>query len=573
MTAIKGQPAPKPQSLPATPAGAQDNAEADLFAPPSSDEMSMFAPPSDAEMQALNQALGVEGEAPADSFKSPWYTEALPIAGGIVGGVTGGIRAGPRGAIAGAALGGAAGESYKDLIETQLLGKPISTTEERLKSMGKAAAMEGAGAAVGEGIFRAAGAVGKGAMKYVSEPVKDYMKNMVKKAASSIEEPIAKILAERATKMNTEEAGNAAKELLLKNINGKYAPFIKAYGELDQIGAALPIRDESRRAFTEKTKAWALDHLGGDNYKIVRKFMDDINAAGNGKQLRDVVRQIGDAKSAAFKNNASSQYGVLKQLQESAEGFIEKETTDLAKRITAGKATPAEMAGFEQMMMAQKNPNVSLSPDNLAKYTKSVARDYLNSIEKVNSDYAGFRIFLSDVGEQTRVKVGNKGPMSFMSALEDMPSEKLIERMFDPKNAAALRQMQKETPEVFTVVAQSKMSQIIQKSSPTGKLDYMSLYKELNKMPEASRKLIFDDVNMELLKKVATNPRLKRIQNLEKVGDGMIAKWTQDLMTAAGIVGGEVTKSPGAMTVLKQTVGRPVVPPLRDMMMSQDQEE
>ena len=72
-------------------------------------------------------------------------------------------------------------------------------------------------------------------------------------------------------------------------------------------------------------------------------------------------------------------------------------------------------------------------------------------------------------GEQTKVNPSGSGPMSFLKDIQDVPSEKLIERMFDPKNASALRAMQKETPEIYEQVTRTKMQQVLDRSKYDGK--------------------------------------------------------------------------------------------------------
>lgn len=575
MAGVKGQATARPSDLP--------DPASDMFAPPTEDEKAMFAPPSEEELGAFgppDAPVGNEFSQTAAGQMVQTAAEWLPAVGGFIGGIAGGVSgavgggaaggaatlpAGGVGAIpgaiggaavgsiAGASLGGAAGASYRDLIETQILGRPLKTNVELAQDIGGAAVLEGASQAAGGVIMKGAGAAARGASKYIAQPVKEYMGNVVKNAIAKVEEPLMKMVAERAVKMNSEEAGNAAKELLKANISKKYGSFVNAYGQIEDVSKVLPVADESRRTFTNKVKGWAMDELSGDNYRIVKKFTDQIDAAGNGKQIDDVIRQISDMQNTAYTNKAYNQAKILSNLKSKAVEFMESQTENLAKKISNGKATPEEMA-FLQKYMAQRG----IPEGEAIKYAQSISSDYLKGKSAVGKEYAAFREFLSDVGEQVKVNADKYGPRQFMEALNDVPSEKLIERMFDPKNAAALRRMQEATPEVFDLVKGAKMTQVMQQASPDGVLDLKAFRKNLYKMPESTREFLFSKEEMKILNQVADNPKLVKLKQLQKAGDGALSKWAQNVLTAAELGVEGVSKSPAAMAGIRQIVGKPI---------------
>lgn len=551
MAATKGQPAPKPSQIQASPAKAQKSVVDDFFADYDAPEMQ--AAPAVGE-EAFTPVEAPQEDVPQQgAFQSPWYTEALPVAGGIIGGIAG-TAAGPLGSIGGAALGGAAGQSYRDLIETKLLGKPQSAPMDVAKDIALAAGEEGAGQLVGMGIAKAAGKAASLASKYISAPIKEGMESIVKSVRSSVEEPLMKLLDAKTVPFNTEVAGDTAKNLLKQNIQAKYGPFIKAYNGLDEVANVTPIRDEARLGFTKSLTEWASENHAGDNYKIIKKFANDIDASNSMRQLNDVVSQINDARQVAAKSGAVKQAAMLKELRDKVTGFSENEITKLAARIQGGKASPQELMFFEKMVLQN-----GIQEPNPMKYAKSLADDYLKTKDKVRVDYAGFRSFLEDVGEQTKLRADNKGPMAFLNSLDDVPSEKLIERMFDKKNAAALRRMQKETPEVFDVVTKSKISQLVQKASPEGTLNLGKLRKEIYALPESTRSLLFSADELKTMNLVVSNPKLKRLEALERVGDNMLTRWAQDVANIGMIYGEGAMKSPKISAGVRQVVGNAAI--------------
>lgn len=505
------------------------------------------------ETQFLDSAPTSVGAEPSGSetvFESPWYTSVLPTVGGIVGGIAG-SAGGPLGAIGGAVAGGTAGQGYREYIETNFLGKPPTDPNQALKDAGQAGLIEGAGQVAGMGIAKGASKLAGAASKYISAPVRQFMDDTLKSVRDSVEAPLMKFIAERGTPLNTEAAGNEAKILLKKSITNKYGPFVQAYTDLDGVAKATPLADEARRKFTMGLKEWAAENHAGDNWRVIKKFADDIDAANTGRHLDDVIGQINDARDVAFRSGATKQAAVLKEVRDRVTDFSEGEITKLASRVQAGKATPQEV-----QMIAQIAQQRGAADPNPMKYAKSLASDYLKNKDKIKGEYAAFRGFLEDVGEQTKLKVAGKGPMAFLNNIDDVPSEKLIERMFDPKNAAALRRMQKETPDVFDMVTRSKLTQMVQKASPTGSLDLPRFQKEVFKLPDSTRKLLFTPENLSTINKVATDPRLKKLEALNRMGEGMVVKWAKDVANVAGVLGSAVKPSPGVRAGVRQVTGQ-----------------
>lgn len=509
-----------------------------MFAPPSEEDMAMFAPPSAEEMGGEMMAPP-EQNSFADSTAGQVVgkvAEYLPEIGGLAGGIAGGVGGtvfgmgvgGVPGAIGGATLGGAAGAAYRDLIETQILGRAQKPTGEVVKDIGKGGLQEGAGQAIGGAVMKGLGFAGRKVLQYGDDALKA-LKGGVKEARNAVEEPITKLIFERSTPLTPRESGDAVKQVLIGDIKGKYAPFIKAYGELDEVGKALPLKDDARLGFTTKVREWAASDLGGDDYRIVKKFADDLDAADNGAKLRNVISQIGDARSTAYQTGASGQARTLKALQEKANDFMEGETTKLARRISAGKAAPEEVAFIQKAMQAQ-----GIQEPNPTKYAQAIANDYLKSLGKVKTDYAGFKGFLEDVAEQTKIKGVEKGPMSFLDDIKNAPSEKLVERMFDPKNVKALETMKKETPAVFNEIAKARVKNLLEKASPTGELDLVGFQKQVMKLPPDTRRLLFSPEEVAMINKTALSPKLKNLATLEKKLDSKMIGYVQELSTIAG---------------------------------------
>ncbi len=541
MAGIPNQPTGKPGSVP-TPVPQTSALDAYADAPPKGgsalDSYADAAPAPEAAAPAEPSFGQRAAEVAAD-----W----APAVGGVMGGI-GGAAFGPVGAVGGAAVGGALGQQYREFIETQILGKPALDQEQSALATGKAALTEGAGQAAGLGIAKAGskiaaskfGQKAAAAIADAAEVPLNYLKTTIQGVRDKITEPVTKLIAEKGTSLTAEGSGDAVKSLLKDNIKAKYGPFVQAYGDLDAVAKTVPLDGAVRQGFTNDLRKWGTENLAGDSLRTVKKFAGSLDTAASGTQFESVLGQIADARQVALQSGATKQAAVLKQLQNKAEDFMELETTKLAARIQAGKATPQEISFLDQIVKSR-----GIQEPDPTKYAKSLANDYLKAKDKIKSDYAGFRSFLEDVGEQTKVKSTKRGPMRFLDEIDDVPSEKLVERMFDPKNAAALRRMQKETPEVFDQVARAKMSQIVQKSSPNGKLDLQAFRAEVHKVPDATRAILFKPDDMRIITQTVDNPRLKKLAALENVGSNSVVKLIGNIVEAGRITGGVAAKGVG----------------------------
>lgn len=553
MAAVKGQPSVKPSDLKGPVPEVESFSTLDSFAE-SFDKLDSFA----AKPQ---EPAGPTGDIRIDyaqprpgglADRRPNTEEALadlPSVGGFVGGMVGGIP--------GAAVGGAAGQSLRRLIEVNMLDKPVdSAGNEALGVIGKGA-LEGGAQAAGTALAKGVGFLGS-KLSGAGESAVDYVKNHFRSQYDSIVEPVMKFIADKGTALNAEASGNEVKRLFSENINNRYGKFINAYSDLDTVAKSVPVNDAVRYKFTQDLKAKALDSLGGDDLKIVRKFSDMIDAAGNGAQIDNIVKQINDAQRSAYQTGATNRSKLLKDLADKVDDFLEGETTKLAGRIQAGKASAQEMGFLQQLTQSR-----GMQEADPTKYAKALAKDYVNGKNAVREEYRVFRSFLEDVGEQARVKTTGRGPMRFLSDLNDIPSEKLVERMFDPKNAAALRKMQEKTPEVFDQVVRARMKQIVQKSSPNGELDLKSFRKELNKIPESTRQFLAKGEELGLINRTLSNPRLEKLEQMSERTTKYLANSLSAMEELAQVGKGLVKKAPKALEVgAKQAVGKPIAGPL-----------
>ena|SRR3990167_652827 len=565
MAGIAGQPAPKPQNVPSPVPGEDEGLSFDDFL------ARQPQPKIDASVDIpFNQITHPAIES---------FAQALPAAGGIVGGIAGLPMGGILGSAGGAALGASAGTALRLAIEKGILAKQdedTSSISAALKEIGwegaKEGLMQGAGGLAFKGIAKGgsllantkAGQVVSEYVSHLSSPLTKWVKEEYDQVVEPILTKLSKVMPAR----NIEESGDTVKELLKTNINNRYGKFKQAYESLDNIAESVPLDRTAINNFTLKLAAEA-KNLSSSDEKLMLKMISDISRSQHGLKLKNTVKTINDNASKAFANNQTGLGKQYANLANKLDDFYDDQVTALANKYMRGEIS----ANDSQFLVALMNQR-SIVEANPSKYAKSLASDYLKSKEIVRNDYAGFKSFLGDLSEQTKIKMGKKGPMRFLDEIDSIPSEKLMERMFDPKNAQALRKMKQETPEVFNEVVGAKIKNMLSLSSPTGELDVVALrsfQKAINKMPEPVRNLVFDSADVTEMNRILNSPKIEKLGHLQVRGENFLRGWLGDLVEVSKIGSKKIAATgvgkltgKAISTVAKRETGRAITSPLFD---------
>lgn len=514
---LAGPPPPMPK-IPQAAAPAQD---------------SLSGPPP----QAADQSEGYNGPG---SDLLEMSAKAAPVVGaiggtalGILGG--GGVASVPAGA-AMAMTGAYAGSAYKQFIMQSVLKRqPVQNLAENIGAMNSDSGEAGAGELLGLGVTKSAqaaiatktGQAGLEALTKVTSGPLNALKSNAAAAIARITAPLEPLLASKVTPLTSEEVGNSIKQQFTMSIQQKYGGFVESYGNLKSVAQQTPVDEAALSGFTSKLRSYA-NTLGGDNRRFVLKLADDADQVSSGAGLDSIAQQLRSKSGAAFDSNMHDQGKFFRELTERTNDFLEDRVHNLANRVVKGVAKPGELDAFNNLVTkggqeealglsttgeSGQFARVQQAQDS-SKEMRQVASDYLQKRDTVRADYAKFRGMLEDVGEQVKVNPQDSGPMQFLKEIHDVPSEQLAERMFQPKNAAALRTLQAQHPEVFESVMKNKMSDIVSKAtSTTGDIDYAAVAKAVDALPPSTSNLLMSGPERKLLMEVAHNPRIALIQS------------------------------------------------------------
>lgn len=580
MSGISGQPGTKPTEVNSPIPGASEGMSLDSFA--------AQAKGAGKAGQSLDSFAAQAGQAPSaptggndSGYQGPGAgllqatADVAPTALGIAGGIVGSV-AGPGGMAAMGMAGAAAGMGYRQFIEQEILGKPLKDPDKLWHEVTDSAGQTGAELLAGEGALKVAGKAGKLALESkvgaaltdkiaaTTAPAVKYFSDFTHNLKAGIIAPVTDYLENNMARGTAEQSGDQIKGQLTQIIGDKFNSFKQSYAQLNQAVGDIPMADADKLALTGKLRADARG-FQGNIYNSVKQYATRIDDAASPQEIHSVLSDV-DAEIQRLSGYQTSgtvrdKIAALQQFSDRAGDFMENFTNGIAQRVAKGKASMEEMAAFEKMAGAQANPTVPVDPQNLRQYAKGVAKDfsddYIAKRAAVDADYSKFRGFLEDVGDQTRINAGKQGPTQFMRSIQDVPSEQLVDRMFLPKNAAALREMQASTPDVFEAVKQARIRNIYNDSMTDGQVNLRKLADNFQALPESARSLIISGPQLQQIQAIANSANLKVIDRLSNNAVTGLVRNVIDLTHVSTMAGAKIIRdtSPAGATAVKQGIG------------------
>ena len=130
-----------------------------------------------------------------------------------------------------------------------------------------------------------------------------------------------------------------------------------------------------------------------------------------------------------------------------------------------------------------------------AEHAVAIGNDIINQHKALKAQYANFKEILSDLA--SGAKLGKKATTmgGLGDALEKIPNEKLVERLFDPKNYKSLKDLQAQFPDVFKSVIEGKKADLIAAAKGDGRKLLESIFgvnsKGVPNLPKEIRNMMF----------------------------------------------------------------------------------
>lgn len=265
-------------------------------------------------------------------------------------------------------------------------------------------------------------------------------------------------------KLSAFEAGEKAKEAILNKLE-EFNQRVKAgYDEIGDI-AQVSISDEPRLKFYDDLMAHAVETYGTDSpiYAMSKNWAERVLAKDTIGGMDQLVTELGGQANKAYRSGDFVERKALSDIREQIkmfqENYLDKQALDLAKAT-----------GDENVLVAAL----------LAKEQRSYAREL----------YKDFIGKISDIASVGKIKAKSWGQLQ--DALENVPSARFADKLFDRKNIEGLRLLRDEHPDVFNAI-------IDQKKSEFAELTPRKLINKIDALPKEVRNIMFSEQEQKLI--------------------------------------------------------------------------
>lgn len=296
--------------------------------------------------------------------------------------------------------------------------------------------------------------------------------------------------------LDSYSGGALIKSQLQKSIDDIYAPIKADYKAREALGETVNLADKSRLKFYDKLikSSQAIGSRGGPLEQKVSQIAERFLAQNTVRELDNLLVELRSEASTAFMARDTALGHAISGTVESIDEFLSKEMLrDAARKAKA--TVPEGLPGVSQYQAA----NVAQA--------KAEYKGLIQKHKELKKRYAEFVGTLEDLLSDQRLGRGKATHGRLNEILEGIPNEKVLDKMFDPKNADGLKRLQEKFPEVFKTIIDQKKSQLLQSSTKDGRVEVGKIMRELyndKKMSSKVRETMFTPKELEKLNAAKT---------------------------------------------------------------------
>lgn len=273
------------------------------------------------------------------------------------------------------------------------------------------------------------------------------------------------------------EAGAKIKEQIQNTVDKIYAPLKEGYAADEAAGNAIDLADEPRIKLHDNLveQGQNFGSRGSKGGKLIEQYAERALAQDTVSQMDKLISEIGGEQRIASRAGDTESANALGQVKETLDDFLDGQITRAGKKMESEGMITAENA---------RTGDVTYGGN-------EVADDLKSSRKELRKSYREFKNTLNDLTSAGRIskKLNTYGTTEMV--LDSIPNEKLVEKMFDPKNSAGLAKLKEKFGDVFDTLVANKKSQIIGNSMKDGSPDVIKVLKELDKLSPEIKKLMF----------------------------------------------------------------------------------
>lgn len=429
------------------------------------------------------------------------FTEALPFAGGLAGGALAFPLGGPVASVAGSGLGAGLGEAIKNFIKQQAFNESAGSLGENIKNVG-AATLSGAAQEIGgqfltkglskiplllakkaapnaniDDVVKATQALGVkpvpgqltadpyvGKIQSALEQSPSFAGSLVRKETDPLRKAISTSSEDVFAGVPSKQASDIGAEFktgLKSVVEGRVAPLKKVFDDVRASSKFIDVNPTSLQRVSKNIRG--LEKFESSNgYIPAQKIADDIlkiKSVDDIKVLKTSIRKMmqGGNIDGAVKGVLSNSYARLSNLEED---------TLIREAIKQGRTSNEGMqVGFE----------------------------LVGDLKSARSGYRSIMEDLKDVGKGSGVDKNVENIELFLSKVDDIPDEKVVDTFFKTGNRKALTKLKEFDPTGFEALRLAKLDKIRAASEVKGSVNPSRLLKNVSDIEPQTRKLIFGE--------------------------------------------------------------------------------
>ncbi len=299
----------------------------------------------------------------------------------------------------------------------------------------------------------------------------DALRETIEKFKTDVGDQLKSVFQEEGP-MTSFEAGEKAKEAIITKANDINNAISGQYGEVMPHLEAVQITDKARKQFYDQLikDGQNFGAAGSPAEGLFKTFGERALAQDSVAQLKKLNTEISSDISVARRAGDFEKSKALQEIKSSIKEFQDRQV------IAAGKK-----------MEAEGIPG-----------SKGLAENLIKDRNAADKSYGAFMDAIGEVASAGKLgKVRSHGQL--LEAMDNVPSAKLADKLFDPKNIEGLRYLQKEFPGVLEPLIKAKKTTLIENATTKGDLMHNQLLNAVNKIPKEVRSLMFTKEEMNTI--------------------------------------------------------------------------
>lgn len=271
--------------------------------------------------------------------------------------------------------------------------------------------------------------------------------------------------------------GQAAKEQLSSDIKSYIEPLQQTYEKIRESTAFIPLSEKSKFAVSNNIRN-ITKLTSSPAYPLLNKIADDVRVlqtADEIKQLRSMVGKMRENRmiDPAVAGPLDAVYGKLAKMEQAS---IMREAIKQARE---------RVYNFDIPLAAKEGAEVGLG--------------IVSELKQANKAYAKNIGELKDISRSTKLKANLKHTDQFLSLLEQLPDEQVVDKLFTANNSKNLENMAKYSPLSFDVLKRGYLNSLYEKATVDRVTNPRLIVNELGTLSPKAQMLILGKDGAEMI--------------------------------------------------------------------------